>query len=74
MGPRSIAPLNVRPMTSEPKDKPSFVCVDCGYDVFVVIDPDNKQGQTRCSTCAWVYYLNLPEEEKEKLRKFLEIK
>lgn len=57
---------------TEADQKPSFVCVDCGYDVFVVNDPENKAGQTRCSTCTWIYYLNLPEEEKEKLRKFLD--
>jgi hypothetical protein len=49
-------------------DKPTFVCVDCGYDVYVF--GYHSPEQIRCSTCQWI--ADIPDPvERERLREFL---
>jgi hypothetical protein len=53
---------------TKPDDRPTFVCVDCGYDVYVfgVCPP----GLTRCTTCQWI--ADLPDaDDRERVRAFL---
>jgi hypothetical protein len=50
-------------------DEPTFVCIDCGYDVYVF--GYCPPGQTRCATCQWLADIEDPIE-REKLRAFLD--
>jgi hypothetical protein len=50
-------------------DKPTFVCPDCGYDVYVY--GYWPPGQTRCAMCQWLADHVSDPAERERLREFL---
>jgi hypothetical protein len=50
-------------------DEPTFVCPDCGYDVYVY--GYWPPGQTRCAVCQWLADHVSDPAERERLREFL---
>jgi DNA-directed RNA polymerase subunit RPC12/RpoP len=52
-------------------DQPTeFICIDCGYHVFVYNYVQGQQTQ-RCATCDWLNDIT-NEETRENVRKWLD--